>query len=48
MREKREDQEVNLEAWAERLRPIRVRNVEGFGTKGVGWGICCELVDWLR
>lgn len=48
MREKRADQLVNLEAWAERLRPIRVRNVEGLGTKGVGWGICWGWVEWVR
>lgn len=45
MREKRDVQVgILAECW-ERLRPIKVRKVEGSGTKGVGWGIVgCEEV----
>ena len=39
VREKREGQLGILAACWERLRPIRVRNVGGSGTKGVGEGI---------
>lgn len=37
--EKRDAQVGNLAAWVERLRPMRVRKVDGSGTNGVGSGI---------
>ena len=45
-REKRASQEVNLEVCFESCRPMRVRNVAGSGTKGVGEGIGARCWRW--
>ncbi len=45
VREKRDGQLGILAACWERLRPIRVRKVDGSGTKGVGGGIGGWVVE---